>query len=205
MGGVGGCIELEFELKIKLGEETVTFITGGGVPLTILGVSWTMNALKTLWQRGEAPKGITLQWDDPSSHMATMVYTAVPRAPGDGLAVAKQALQHDEGHEKRRDTRIGGVKPSNAEQTVGATDTGEGPDAAGAPLDNHFEGSTDGRREPATGQTDLTEKPRDSAEGVQADQAKTAAQPEAGAQGRVTTQIAQARMLESPTDNAVKQ
>ena len=42
--GVGGCIELEFELKISLGGEVVTFITGGGVPLNILGVSWTMSA-----------------------------------------------------------------------------------------------------------------------------------------------------------------
>ena len=148
-----------------MGGKIVTFITGGGVPLNILGVSWTMSALKTLWQTGKTAKGITLQWDSSSSHMATMVYTAVPKAPGDGLAVAKQALQHDEGHEQRRDTGIGGVRPSIANKTVGATDMGEGPDAAKTTLDNHLEGSTDERREPATGQTDSAKKARTSAKG----------------------------------------
>ena len=91
---------------------------------------------------------------------------------------------------------------------MGATDTGEGPDAAELTLNNHFEGSTDGRREPATGQIEQTKKAQGSAKGVQVSQNEATAQSDekAGAQDRVTTQTARrAKTPGNPTDDATEQ
>ena len=77
IAGVGGYIRLEFELDIRLGRTQFTFITGG-VPLNILAIDWTLEALNTFCQSGKAPEEVTLQWSDPSSHMTEMVYSALP-------------------------------------------------------------------------------------------------------------------------------
>ena len=85
---VGRYIRLEFELEIRLGRTQFTFITGV-VPLNILAIDWTLEALKTFWQSGKAPEEVNLQWSDPSSHMTEMVYLALPVTSGEGGTVAK--------------------------------------------------------------------------------------------------------------------
>ena len=79
-----------------------------------------------------------------------MVYLTFPMAKGRENSRETSAATRRRAR-KTAGTRIGGARPSNADKTVAATDTGEEPDAAELNLNNHFKGSTDARREPATG------------------------------------------------------